>query len=53
MFKFSLMIEIDFSSNNILDWTPQYFCEQIGGDCYEVADKFEHLKEIFELKTVK
>jgi len=28
------------------------FCEKIGGDCHEVADKFESLKEIFNSNSV-
>lgn len=35
-----------------LDWSPKLFCERIGGDCHEVADKFENINEFFECKTV-
>ena len=29
------------------DMTPEKFCQQIGGDCDEVADKFESMDQIF------
>jgi hypothetical protein len=34
------------------DWSPKIFCERIGGDCHEVADKFENINEIFTLASV-
>jgi hypothetical protein len=37
---------------NFLDWSPKIFCERIGGDCHEVADKFENIKEIFTSSSV-
>jgi hypothetical protein len=36
-----------------LEWTPKVFCEKIGGGCFEHADKFESLKEIFSSNSVK
>jgi hypothetical protein len=35
-----------------LAWTPKSFCERIGGDCHEVADKFENIQEIFTISSV-
>ena len=29
------------------------FCRQIGGDCEEYADKFEHIDEIFNLTSLQ
>ncbi len=33
------------------DLTPEKFCRQIGGDCEEIADKFESINEIFTEKS--
>ena len=33
------------------DMTPEKFCRQIGGDCEEIADKFESINEIFTEKS--
>jgi hypothetical protein len=35
------------------DLTPEKFCRQIGGDCEEIADKFENINEIFSENTLK
>ena len=32
--------------------TVETFCKQIGGDCYDVADKFSSMEEIFGLSPV-
>ena len=34
------------------DWTTQKFCEKIGGDCHDIADKFEGLQEMFDADSV-
>ena len=31
------------------DLTPEIFCKQIGGDCYEYAEKFETMEQVFNL----
>lgn len=31
---------------------PETFCKQIGGDCDDIADKFESIDEVFTLDTV-
>ena len=33
------------------DLSPEQFCRQIGGDCEEVADKFETIDELFDLSS--
>ena len=30
----------------------EVFCRQIGGDCEQVADKFDSMEEIFNLTSV-
>ena len=34
------------------DLDPETFCQQIGGDCDDIADKFETIDEIFTLDKV-
>ena len=33
------------------DLTPETFCAQIGGDCDDIADKFETIDEVFTHTT--
>ena len=35
-----------------VDWTPDYFLKQIGGDCGEYGDKFKNIQEIFGFTPV-
>ena len=35
------------------DLTPDTFCRQIGGDCYEYADKFENIDQVFTFDSVR
>ena len=32
---------------------PESFLKSIGGDCDEFADKFENMKEVMEMNTLK
>ena len=34
------------------DLDPETFCKQIGGDCDDIADKFETIDEIFTMDGV-
>lgn len=35
------------------DLTPENFCRQIGADCYEYAEKFETINEVFKMTSVE
>lgn len=32
--------------------TVEQFCKQIGGDCYDIADKFESMDQVMGLSSV-
>ena len=34
------------------DLDPETFCRQIGGDCDDIADKFETIDQVFTFTTV-